>query len=91
MTPTEATTASDTETVVVDKYNIEAAETLASTAQYLPIAQAAPLYEQLLSSFPTAAKFWKQYAEAHMAVNNDDATKQIFSHCLLNCLQVPLW
>lgn len=26
-----------------------------------------------------------------MAVNNDDATKQIFSRCLLNCLQVPLW
>ena len=26
-----------------------------------------------------------------MAVNNDDATKQIFSRCLLNCLQIPLW
>ncbi|XP_015574787.1 cleavage stimulation factor subunit 77 isoform X5 [Ricinus communis] len=26
-----------------------------------------------------------------MAVNNDDATRQIFSRCLLNCLQVPLW
>lgn len=37
------------------------------------------------------AKYWKQYVEAHMAVNNDDATKQIFSRCLLNCLQIPLW
>jgi hypothetical protein len=26
-----------------------------------------------------------------MAVSNDDATKQIFSRCLLNCLQIPLW
>ena len=26
-----------------------------------------------------------------MAANNDDATKQIFSRCLLNCLQIPLW
>lgn len=26
-----------------------------------------------------------------MAVNNDDATKQLFSRCLLNCLQIPLW
>lgn len=26
-----------------------------------------------------------------MAVNNDDAIKQIFSRCLLNCLQIPLW
>lgn len=37
------------------------------------------------------AKFWKQYVEAHMAVNNDDAIKQIFSRCLFNCLQIPLW
>lgn len=37
------------------------------------------------------AKFWKQYVEAYMAVNNDDATKQLFSRCLLICLQVPLW
>jgi len=26
-----------------------------------------------------------------MATNNDDATKQIFSRCLLHCLQIPLW
>lgn len=26
-----------------------------------------------------------------MAVNNDDAIKQIFSRCLLNCLNIPLW
>ncbi|CAJ2637247.1 unnamed protein product [Trifolium pratense] len=76
---------------MVDKYNIESAETLANQAQGLPIAEATPIYEQLLQLFPTAAKFWKQYVEAHMAVNNDDAIKQIFSRCLLNCLQVPLW
>ncbi|WJX29692.1 Cleavage stimulation factor subunit 77 [Trifolium repens] len=74
-----------------DKYNVESAETLANEAQVLPIAEATPIYEQLLQLFPTAAKFWKQYVEAHMAVNNDDAIKQIFSRCLLNCLQVPLW
>lgn len=44
----------------------------------------------LICSF-VQAKFWKQYVEAHMAVNNDDAIKQIFSRCLLNCLQIPLW
>ena len=37
------------------------------------------------------AKFWRQYVEAYMAVNNDEAIKQIFSRCLLNCLQIPLW
>lgn len=26
-----------------------------------------------------------------MAINNDEVTKQIFSRCLLNCLQISLW
>ncbi|XP_057445696.1 cleavage stimulation factor subunit 77 isoform X2 [Lotus japonicus] len=74
-----------------DKYNVETAEILANEAQILPIAESTPIYEQLLQLFPTAAKFWKQYVEAHMAVNNDDAIRQIFSRCLLNCYQIPLW
>ncbi|KAK7325331.1 hypothetical protein VNO77_29493 [Canavalia gladiata] len=78
-------------TTGADKYNVETAEILANEAQHLPVAEATPIYEQLLLLFPTAAKFWKQYVEAHMVVNNDDATKQIFSRCLLNCLQIPLW
>ncbi|VVA91694.1 unnamed protein product [Arabis nemorensis] len=76
---------------MADKYNVEEAEALAKRALHLPIAQATPIYEQLLSLFPTSARYWKQYVEAQMAVNNDDATKQIFSRCLLTCLQVPLW
>ncbi|GAB4858026.1 Cleavage stimulation factor subunit 77 [Ancistrocladus abbreviatus] len=74
-----------------NKYNVEAAEILANEALHLPITEAVPIYEQLLTTYPTAAKFWKQYVEAQMAVNNDDATKQIFSRCLLNCLQIALW
>ncbi|WOK95921.1 cleavage stimulation factor subunit 77 [Canna indica] len=74
-----------------DMYNFEAAEILVNEAQLLPIAEAAPIYEQLLCTFPTAAKYWKQYVEAHMAVNNDEVTKQIFSRCLLNCLHISLW
>ncbi|XP_031283340.1 cleavage stimulation factor subunit 77 isoform X1 [Pistacia vera] len=81
----------DSTTGAIDKYNVEAAEILANSVLHLPVTQSAPVYEQLLSVFPTAAKYWKQYVEAHMAVNNDDATRQIFSRCLLNCLQVPLW
>ncbi|KAA0041844.1 cleavage stimulation factor subunit 77 isoform X2 [Cucumis melo var. makuwa] len=73
------------------KYNVEVAESVATEAQRLPILEATPLYEQLLTVYPTAAKYWKQYVEAHMVVNNDDATRQIFSRCLLNCLHIPLW
>ncbi|CAI9104386.1 OLC1v1003045C1 [Oldenlandia corymbosa var. corymbosa] len=74
-----------------NKYNVEAAELVANEALRLPISAAAPIYEQLLVTYPTAAKFWKQFVEAHMAVNNDDQIRQIFSRCLLNCLYVPLW
>ncbi|XP_010279464.1 PREDICTED: cleavage stimulation factor subunit 77 isoform X2 [Nelumbo nucifera] len=81
----------DGDNLSVDKYNVEASEILANEAQHLPISEATPIYEQLLLTFPTAAKYWKQYVEAQMAVNNDDATKQIFSRCLLNCLQISLW
>lgn len=79
------------EHVPPEKYNVEAAEILANEAQVMPISEAAPIYEQVLTMFPTAAKYWKQYVEAYMAVNNDDATKQIFSRCLLSCLQISLW
>ncbi|XP_066364489.1 cleavage stimulation factor subunit 77 isoform X2 [Miscanthus floridulus] len=74
-----------------DIYNVRAAEILANEALLLPINEAAPIYEKLLATFPTAAKYWKQYVEAYMATNNDEATKQIFSRCLLNCLHISLW
>jgi len=74
-----------------DIYNVQAAEILAKEALLLPINEAAPIYERLLATFPTAAKYWKQYVEAYMATNNDEATKQIFSRCLLNCLHISLW
>ncbi|XP_015698786.1 cleavage stimulation factor subunit 77 isoform X2 [Oryza brachyantha] len=75
----------------MDIYNVEAAEILANEAQLLPIAEAAPIYEKLLATFPTAAKYWKQYVEAYIAAKDDEATKQIFSRCLLSCLQINLW
>lgn len=74
-----------------DKFNVEAAEKLANEALRLPTSDAVPIYEYLLATFPTSAKYWKQYVEALMAGNNDEAARQVFSRCLLNCLQVPLW
>ncbi|CAD7699774.1 unnamed protein product [Ostreobium quekettii] len=49
------------------------------------------VYEELLAVFPTAAGYWKAYAEAAMAVNEHGRVKSIFSQCLLNCLNVDLW
>ncbi|RZC50314.1 hypothetical protein C5167_018741 [Papaver somniferum] len=77
--------------LMADKYNVEASEILANQAQRLPITEAAPIYEQLLSAFPTAAKYWKQYVEAYMIANNDVAAKQVFGRCLLENRQIALW
>ncbi|KAI3870583.1 hypothetical protein MKX03_022776 [Papaver bracteatum] len=76
---------------MVDKYNVEATEILANQALGLSITEAVPIYEQLLSMFPTAAKYWKQYVEAHMILNDDVAAKQVFGRCLLDNRQVSLW
>ncbi|KAJ6712218.1 hypothetical protein OIU79_008436 [Salix purpurea] len=46
------------------EYNAEA-EILAGRAQHLPIAQAAPIHEQLLSLFPTAF-YLADYSAAEM-------------------------
>ncbi|XP_026451370.1 cleavage stimulation factor subunit 77-like [Papaver somniferum] len=76
---------------MVDKYNVEATEILAYHALSLPMTEAVPIYEQLLSTFPTAAKYWKQYVEVHMMLHNDVAAKQVFGRCLLDNRQVSLW
>uniref|UniRef100_A0A0A0L2S4 Uncharacterized protein n=1 Tax=Cucumis sativus TaxID=3659 RepID=A0A0A0L2S4_CUCSA len=38
------------------KYNVEVAESVANEAQRLPILEATPLYEQLLTVYPTAER-----------------------------------
>lgn len=75
----------------MDIYNVEAAEILANEALQLPIAEAAPIYEKLLATFPTAVKYWKQYVEAYIAANDEETAKQIFSRCLLTCPHINLW
>ncbi|KAK9824661.1 hypothetical protein WJX72_012141 [[Myrmecia] bisecta] len=49
------------------------------------------VYDRLLKQFPTAARYWRLYAEAEMAAGNTAQVKTVFSRCLLNCLTVDLW
>lgn len=79
------------ERILADRYDTEAWNMIGSEAQTRPIADAASLYELLLTNFPTAARYWRTYVEAQMIANNDEATKSIFSRCLLSCLHVDLW
>ncbi|KAG0620732.1 hypothetical protein M758_4G238800 [Ceratodon purpureus] len=79
------------EAVDANPYDVDAWNALCNEAQAKAIGDAASIYEQLLSTFPTSAKFWRLYVEAELAANDDDAVKQIFSRCLLQCLHVDLW
>ncbi|XP_050382098.1 cleavage stimulation factor subunit 77-like [Argentina anserina] len=73
------------------KFNAQSASYHANQAGKLTISEAAPIFEQLLTAFPTAAKYWTQYAKAQMAANNYEATGNLFPRCLMKCLDIPLW
>ncbi|KAH7425316.1 hypothetical protein KP509_11G049100 [Ceratopteris richardii] len=79
------------ERIKADRWDTEAWNMIGSEAQGRQITEAAPLYEMLLTNFPTAARYWRCYVEAQMMAYNDEATKLIFSRCLLSCLHVELW
>ncbi|EFJ31023.1 hypothetical protein SELMODRAFT_270661 [Selaginella moellendorffii] len=79
------------ERIDAQKYDVEAWEILADEAQSRPIAHATGIFELLVSTFPTAGKFWKMYAEAMIKASNDDAVRHIFSRCLLSCFHLELW
>ncbi|PRW58683.1 Suf-domain-containing [Chlorella sorokiniana] len=51
----------------------------------------AGVYEDLLAKFPTAAGYWREYADHVMATGDEAAVKAVFSRCLLTCLSVDLW
>ncbi|GMH44710.1 hypothetical protein BSKO_12662 [Bryopsis sp. KO-2023] len=78
------------------KYDIQSWEALLNHYRSLPnthqhFLEKQDVFEELLTVFPTAAGFWKAYAEAAMSVNDHTTVKSIFSRCLLNCLNVDLW
>ncbi|KAI3914272.1 hypothetical protein MKX01_030729 [Papaver californicum] len=66
--------------LMFDKYNVKATEILTNQALSLPITEAVPIYEQLLSMLPTSL----------MIQNNDVAAKQVFGRCLSNNRQIGL-
>ncbi|KAL4431075.1 hypothetical protein ABPG75_006331 [Micractinium tetrahymenae] len=51
----------------------------------------ATVYEDLLNKFPTAAGYWREYADQQMGCAGEAVVKSVFSRCLLTCLSVDLW
>ncbi|PSC73688.1 Suf-domain-containing [Micractinium conductrix] len=51
----------------------------------------ASVYEDLLKIFPTAAGYWRDYADFQTTCATEAEVKGVFSRCLLTCLSVDLW
>mmetsp|Transcript_19714 Transcript_19714/g.54740 ORF Transcript_19714/g.54740 Transcript_19714/m.54740 type:complete len:821 (-) Transcript_19714:318-2780(-) len=81
--------------VTEDKYDVDAWAQLVKEVQNRPgnnIQELRALYEEILGIFPTAAHFWKAYAEAELAADNVAGVKSVFSRCLKAfCPSVELW
>ncbi|KAL6767811.1 hypothetical protein ACKKBF_B36705 [Auxenochlorella protothecoides x Auxenochlorella symbiontica] len=48
-------------------------------------------YEALLAEFPTAALYWKDFAEFEVGHGGNNAAKVVYSRCLLQCPNTDLW
>eukprot|EP00873_Tetraselmis_striata_P025377 jgi/Tetstr1/445641/TSEL_003446.t1 len=78
-----------------NRYDGEAWAALVRETRNRPGSGAAELrkvLEELLEVFPTAAQYWKLYAEAELADNNIAGAKAVFGRCLKgHCPSVDLW
>ncbi|EFN59172.1 hypothetical protein CHLNCDRAFT_138056 [Chlorella variabilis] len=82
--------------VATDPYDAEAWEKLVSEADRARRgsernAALTAVYEDLLNVFPTAAGYWREYADHQMSCSDESVVKGVFSRCLLTCLSVDLW
>ncbi|KAI3433457.1 hypothetical protein D9Q98_003270 [Chlorella vulgaris] len=79
-----------------DPYDAQAWESLVSEADRVRRgpernAQLSEVYEDLLNVFPTAAGYWREYADHQMSCSEEGVVKGVFSRCLLTCPSVDLW
>ncbi|GLV37008.1 suppressor of forked [Carabus blaptoides fortunei] len=72
-------------------YDLEAWSILLREAQTKHISEVRPLYEYLISIFPSAARYWKIYIEHEMKTRNFERVEKLFQRCLMKILNIELW
>eukprot|EP00656_Telonema_subtile_P016328 TRINITY_DN18616_c0_g1_i1.p1 TRINITY_DN18616_c0_g1~~TRINITY_DN18616_c0_g1_i1.p1 ORF type:complete len:678 (-),score=233.73 TRINITY_DN18616_c0_g1_i1:157-2190(-) len=77
--------------VQADCWDLNGWDVLLSHADKGPIEQVRECYERFLVLFPTAASYWKRYAQHEMAGEHYEQLWAIFTRCLVPCYSLELW
>eukprot|EP01138_Halocafeteria_seosinensis_P007184 gb/GECG01007347.1/.p1 GENE.gb/GECG01007347.1/~~gb/GECG01007347.1/.p1 ORF type:complete len:810 (+),score=143.16 gb/GECG01007347.1/:1-2430(+) len=74
-----------------DRYDMDAWNILINFAKSQPPEVARETFEELLNVFPTAAEYWRLYAEKEHNAGNIEEAEGILSRCLLAIPDPQLW
>ncbi|XP_043289608.1 protein suppressor of forked isoform X2 [Venturia canescens] len=78
-------------TVNESPYDLEAWSILIREAQNRPIPEVRPMFEKLITAFPSAGRYWKIYIEQEMKMRNFEKVEKLFQRCLMKILNIELW
>lgn len=72
-------------------YDLEAWSLLIREAQTKWIGEMRALFEKLVTTFPSAGRYWKIYIEQEMKARNFEKVEKLFQRCLMKVLNIDLW
>nr|CAD7392842.1 unnamed protein product [Timema cristinae] len=74
-----------------NQYDLEAWSLLVREAQGKWIDDVRPLFEKLVSTFPSTGRYWKIYIEQEMKARHFEKVEKLFQRCLMKVLNIDLW
>ncbi|CAG0914044.1 unnamed protein product [Notodromas monacha] len=74
-----------------NQYAVDAWGLVVRELQGRRIEEVRPVYENAISVFPTAGRFWKLYIEHEIRSRNHDLAEMLFQRCLMKVLNLDLW
>jgi len=79
------------EKIMFDKFNEDAWKDILNEIMDKPIDEVRYLYDQFFELFPTAGKYWKDYADREIEAKNYTNAENIFRKSLEMCPNIHLW